>query len=89
MVCIKPLPSRNARKMRYILKFQMQLQEQDITLKLHSGLFCLQLESLEPQKSMSYCSEISFCMFLCALEGEYSLALLFEMHYLVIIHLLA
>lgn len=38
---------------------------------------------------MSYCSVISFCMFLCALEGEYSFALLFEMHYLVIIHLLA
>lgn len=84
-------PGSNAGKMRGVFKFhaQVQLQEQVNALQLYSGLFCLQLESLEPQKSMSYCSVISFCVFLCALEGEYSFALLFEMHYLVIIHLLA
>ena len=70
-------------------------------LQLCSVLFYLQLESLELQKSMSCCLVISFCMFffffcvsvcacvcVCVLEGEYSFALLFEMHYLVIIHLL-
>lgn len=38
------------------------------------------------------CLVISFCMgvcvCVCVLEGEYSFALLFEMHYLVIIYLL-